>query len=52
MKAGFVISILPYSFALILFYALAIHMHQSLMDGLKELERTGLLQHCLCMIKF
>ena len=35
MKAGFVISILPYFLALILFYALAIHMHQSL-DGWPE----------------
>ena len=30
MKAGIVISILPYLLALLLFYSLVIHMHQSL----------------------
>ena len=30
MKAGIVISILPYLLALLLFYSLAVHMHQSL----------------------
>jgi hypothetical protein len=30
MKAGIVIAILPYLMALLLFYSLAIHMHQSL----------------------
>ena len=35
MKAGIVISILPYLLALLLFYSLAIHMHQSL-DGWPE----------------
>ncbi len=35
MKAGIAISILPYLLALLLFYSLAIHMHQSL-DGWPE----------------
>ena len=35
MKAVIVISILPYFLALLLFYSLAIHMHQSL-DGWPE----------------
>ena len=35
MKVGIAISILPYLLALLLFYSLAIHMHQSL-DGWPE----------------
>ena len=39
MKAGIVISILPYLLALLLFYSLAIHMHQSL-EGWPERNGT------------
>ena len=40
MKAGIVISILPYLLALLLFYSLAVHMHQSL-EGWPERIGTG-----------
>ncbi len=39
MKAGLIISILPYFLALLLFYSLAIHMHQSL-DGWPKIIGT------------
>ncbi len=40
MKAGFFIAILPYLLALLLFYSLAIHMHQSL-DGWPGIGTDG-----------
>ena len=41
MKKGIVISILPYLFALLLFYSLAIHMHQSLNGWPERIGTNG-----------
>ena len=47
MKTGIVISILPYLLALMLFYSLAIHMHQSLAGWPERIGTDGFPQALL-----
>ncbi len=41
MKAGFIVSILPYFLVLLLFYSLAIHMYQSLNGWPESIGTNG-----------